>query len=212
MSDRVAIVAEPRTVTGKKVKQLRREGIIPGVLYGQEDAVSVQMDRKSLRRALRIVGTTQLADLELNGETHTVLVRDIQQHVTRGDVEHVDFLTVNMKETITSEAALVAVGKSVPETDGIGVVTLALHAVDIECLPGDLISEIEVDMSRIESPDQTLTVGDLDVPKGVTILTDDDTAVTAFQISREEEEEEDGEIEGGLEPEVITAAAEDDEA
>ncbi len=213
MSDRVAIVAETRTVTGKKVKQLRREGIIPGVVYGRNEPIQVQMENKSLRRALRVVGTTQLADLQIGDDTLTVLVREIQQHVTRGDLEHVDFMEVDMQRTITSEAALVATGTAAPEAEGMGMITLTLHGVEIECLPGDLVSEIEVDLSQIESPDHVLFVSDLVAPKGVTILTDPETPLTSFQIAREEEEEEgeEEEMEYGAEPEVITARDEDED-
>ena len=65
MSDRVTIVAEPRTVTGKKVNQLRREGVVPGVIYGQSEPVIIQMEAKPLRRALRSAGTNQLATIEV---------------------------------------------------------------------------------------------------------------------------------------------------
>ena len=72
MADNISIVAEPREVVGKKVKALRREGLVPGVVYGQSDPVNVQMERKALRRALRIVGTSQLADLEIDTFDHRV--------------------------------------------------------------------------------------------------------------------------------------------
>ncbi len=193
MSDRVTIEAEPRTVVGKKVKTLRREGIVPGVIYGQGDPINVQMNRLSLRRALRIVGTTQLADVDVAGEQHTVLVREIQQHVTRGDVEHVDFLEVDMKGTITSEAELVAVGVSPLAEEGLGTPVLILRSLELECRVDSLISEFEIDLSTIESPEHVIYVKDLQVPDGVTILTDPETAITSFQYTQLEEEEEEEE-------------------
>ena len=112
MSDRVTIAAEPRTVTGKKVKQLRRQGKIPGVIYGQSEPVNIQMDELQLVRALRVAGTTQLATLELEDKEYTVLAREVQQHVVRRNVMHIDFLEVDMQTTITSEAELVTVGEA----------------------------------------------------------------------------------------------------
>lgn len=195
MSDRVTIVAEPRTVTGKKVKQLRRDGVIPGVIYGQREPIMIQMDVKPLRRALRIAGTGQLATIELGNKEYTVLAREIQQHVTRRDLIHVDFLEVDMASTIRSEAELVSVGESPLVTSGEGIVALTLYSVEIECLPDALISQIEVDLSAIQTPDDSITVADLPVPEDVTVLTDPETLVARFEYALAPEEEEEEELE-----------------
>lgn len=192
MADRVKIDAEVRTVTGKKVKTLRAQNIVPGVIYGQQAPVNVQMDQRLLRRALRIVSTSELADLQVAGEAQarTVLVRDIQQHVTRGDVLHVDFFEVDMKSTLTAVAELVLVGKIAAELSSIGVVTQTLRSVEIETLPGNLVSEIEVDISLIKSTGDVITVADLKAPEGVEILSDPDTAVARFETASAEESDE----------------------
>ncbi|MFO7662392.1 MAG: 50S ribosomal protein L25, partial [Chloroflexota bacterium] len=194
MTDRIIIEAEQREVIGKQVNQLRRSGWIPGVVYGRNDPVSIQMEQKALRRALRTVGTTNLAELKFGNNTKTVLVRDIQQHLTRGDILHVDFLEVDMASTIRSEAELVAIGEAPPEADGLGVVTLMLRQVEIECLPDNLISQIEIDMSTFTSPEDIIHVSDIPVPSGVTILTDPDTIVARFEYVTAEEEVEEEEI------------------
>ncbi|MDX1413913.1 MAG: 50S ribosomal protein L25 [Candidatus Promineifilaceae bacterium] len=216
MSDRIKIVAEPRTVTGKKVNKLRREGLVPGVVYGQSEPINIQMNSLELRRALRVTGLNQLATLDLDGKQYTVLAREIQQHLTRREVLHVDFMEVDMAATITSVADLVTVGESAAAASEDGVVTLAIFSVDIECLPDALISQLEVDISRIETPNDTIHVSDLTAPKGVTILTDPDTLVASFSISRaalEEEEEgleEEMEITDAESVEVISKGKEDE--
>jgi large subunit ribosomal protein L25 len=213
MSDRVTIVAKPRTVTGKKVKQLRREGFIPGVIYGQREPVKIQMDVKPLRRALRIAGTGQLATVEVGDESYTVLAREIQQHVTRRDIIHVDFLEVDMTSTIRSEAELISVGESPTTAEGEGIIAQTLYAVEIECLPDALISQIEFDLSAIQTTDDSIMVADLQVPEDVTIVTDPETLVARFeyvQIEEEEEEEELLEMEAG-DVEVIGEEEEEEE-
>ena len=216
MSDRVTIVAEPRTVTGKKVNQLRRQGIVPGIVYGQSEPVKIQMNAKELRRALRVTGMNQLATLDVEGKAYTVLAREIQQHITRGDLLHIDFMEVDMSSTITSEADLIAVGESAAEATGDGVVTLSIYSVEIECLPDALISQIEIDISAIETPGDTIHVSDITVPDGVTILTDPEILVASFSITRaalEEEkegEEEEMEITDADSVEVISRAREED--
>lgn len=189
MSDRIVIEAEAREVTGKQVSQLRREGWIPGVIYGRADTRSVQMEQKALRRALRTVGTTHLADVSVGGKVHTVLVREIQQHATRGDILHVDFLEVDMKAKLRTEAELTGVGEAVPEAEGLGVATLMLREVEIECYPDDLVAQIDVNLDAIRTPDDVIHVRDLVAPKGVEILTDPDLVVARFEFTATEEEE-----------------------
>lgn len=198
-TDRLAIDADPRAVVGKKVKQLRREGLVPAVIYGINDPITIQMDNILLRRVLRRAGTTNLINISVEGGIRTVLAREIQQHLTRGDLIHVDFQEVDLKVKITAEASLILVGRSQMMEDALGSDVLSLNSVEIEALPDDLIAEIEVDVSQMKSADEPIYVSDLPVPDGVTILTDPETAVARFEYTRLEEEEEEEELEG-LEP------------
>jgi large subunit ribosomal protein L25 len=180
MSERLMIAAAPRTVIGKKVKQLRRSGYIPAVIYGQGEPEHIQLENLSLRRVLRHASTTHLISLDLGTQVRTVLAREIQAHLTRGDLLHIDFYEVNMSETITSEAALIMGGQSVPGERGDGRDVLLMHNVAIECLPDNLVSEIIVDMSQIKTVDDVIYVKDIALPEGVTILSDPETAVARF--------------------------------
>lgn len=218
MAERVTVDAQTRTTIGKQTRQLRREGQIPAVIYGQRDPVHVQIENLSLRRALREAGTNELIDINVGGSKITVLAREIQQHPTRGDLVHVDFYEVNMQETIQADVRLVFTGEIAEELRPMGEVIQVLHDVTVECLPGDLISEIVVDISGISAPDEAVFVSDLTPPPGVTILADLESAITSFEYFREEEEEEEEEEtlfgEQGEEVEVIArgrAADEDEE-
>ncbi len=190
MSEKLTIAAEPRTVIGKQVKQLRRAGMIPAIIYGQQEPVAIQLENKSLRRVLRHASTTHLIDLELQSGIRTVLAREIQQHPTRGDLIHVDFMEVNMAETITSEAELVLVGEVDEALKSLGTVVMLVQSVEIECLPGDLVSEIEVQAAGIASADDVIYISDLQLPKGVTILADPETVVAHFEYNLTAEAEE----------------------
>ena len=214
MTDRVIIEAESREVTGSQVNKLRQGGWIPGVVYGQKSPVNVQMEQKALRRALRIIGTTQLADLRVGDQSKTVLVREIQQHLTRGDVMHVDFLEVDMAAKLRAEVELVSIGEALPEEEGLGVATLMLRHVEVECFPDDLPAEISVDLSAIRSPDDVIHVRDLRVPDGVEIMTDADLVVARFEYAAADEEEEGGleeAEESAEEVEVISKGKKDEE-
>jgi large subunit ribosomal protein L25 len=204
MAERISLVGEIREVPGEKAKNLRKEGWIPAVIYGQGENLLIKVDNLTLRRGLRSAGTTNLIDISVEKGKHTVLAKDIQTHPTRGDLVHVDFYEVNMAEKIVVDAALVSVGIAAPEEDGLGVATLVIYSVEIECLPDNLVSEIEVDMTLIETPDDVITVSDLEVAEGVEILTDTDAVIASFEYARLEEEEEEEEEEL-----FITPSAED---
>ncbi|MDX1613990.1 MAG: 50S ribosomal protein L25 [Candidatus Promineifilaceae bacterium] len=193
MAERASLTADKRNIAGKKAKQLRRRGYIPAVIYGQGDSLLIQVENLPLRRVLRDAGTTNLIDIQVDNGTRTVLAKDVQTHPTRGSLIHVDFYEVNMQEKIVVEAALVPTGIAPPVVDGLGTTPLVVHAVEIECLPDNLISEIEVDLTQIETPEDMISVGDLPVPEGVDILTDLSLTVARFEYLREEEEEEEEE-------------------
>ena len=217
--ERLAIAAESREITGKKVKQLRRQGIAPAVIYGASEPVNIQLDAHTLRLLLRKSGGNNLIDVQLGDDTRTVLVRDIQQHVTRGDLIHVDFIEVDLKIVTTGVAELIAVGESEALAEGSGSISFALRSVTIEALPEALVSEIEVDISLIVTTDDVITIADLKMPKGVTILADPEETVASFAYDRaalEEEEEEEEGLEGDFTPsadsvEVIGKGKEEEE-
>ncbi len=216
MNERIVIEAEPREITGKGVSQLRRDGWIPGIVYGRQDPVSVQMEQKALRRALRVVGTSNLTDLNIGGNTRTVLVREIQQHATRGDIVHVDFLEVDMKAKLKAMVELIGEGQSQLEIDGLGDVTAMLREVEIECFPDDLVASISYDNSAIQAPEDVIHVKDLVAPEGVEILSDPDLVVARFEyvtLETEEEEEDEAMVdeEEAEDVEVISKGKKDEE-
>ncbi len=216
MSERIVIQAEPRNVTGKQVRHLRREGLVPAVIYGQSDPLVVQLEGAELRRLLRHAGETELIDISIGGDLRTVLARDIQKHITRADLMHVDFYEVNLQEKLRMEVPLVTIGALPSSIAGLGTVTLTLQEIELEALPTDLPPEIEVNLSLITDPEMTLHVRDLRAPAGVTILTAPDTALTTFsytisaeQAERDEEAMMFGPSAGAVE--VVSRAKEDED-
>lgn len=179
MADRLKFDAELRTLTGKKVKQLRRVGITPGVVYGASDAVSVQLETAPLFLYLRDAGSNDLLDLNIDGDVRTVITKDVQRHVTRGELVHVDFFEVNMKETIIVDIDVNLIGES-PVPTAEGIVQQVLFQVTVEALPDKLISSIDVDAALIDSMDATIFVSDLEMPEGVTSLSEPETAIATF--------------------------------
>ena len=193
--EQVELKTQKREVLGKKVKSLRREGLIPAVLYGHETAsVPLQVEERELNRVLAQAGGHRLIALKVgrSRKRQMALAREVQWDVISGKPLHVDFYAVVMTEKITTAVPLVLVGEA-PAAERVGAMVLqGLDEVEIECLPGDLIEAIEVDLSGLEEIDQAIFVKDLPVPPTVEILTDTEETVArvtwaAAEVVEEEE-------------------------
>jgi large subunit ribosomal protein L25 len=174
------LTADTRDGTGKGVaRKLRSVGRVPGVLYGHNvDPVPLSVDAKDLFHALHTsAGTNVLVDLEVGGTTHLALPREVQQDHIRGRLVHVDFLVIKADQTIAVDVPFREVGEAPGVKEG-GVVEHHVFELHVECLPADVPDEIVVDISNLELGD-SLKAGDLEPPKGVTILTDPDETVLA---------------------------------
>jgi large subunit ribosomal protein L25 len=171
--------AEARTVHGKHVRHLRREGIIPAVLYGHKtQPTSLQVDARELRGVLREAGTTHLISLQRGSKKPVVvLVREVQRSPIDNRVLHVDFYQVVMTEKITVAVPLTFVGTAPAMAQPNTVMLHGLEEVEIECLPGDLIETIEVDLSALVALDDAIHVKDLNVPSTIRILNDPEEVV-----------------------------------
>jgi large subunit ribosomal protein L25 len=191
--EQIELKTQKREVLGKKVKSLRREGLVPAVLYGHEtDSISLQVEERELNRVLAQAGEHRLIALKIGRarKPQMALTRDVQWDVITGRPLHVDFYAVVMTEKITTAVPLVLVGEA-PVVNRAEVILLqGLDEVEIECLPGDLIEAIEVDVGELEEVDQAIYVKDLRVPPAVEILTDAEEIVAKVAWAAPEEVEE----------------------
>jgi large subunit ribosomal protein L25 len=213
------LVAERREGTGKGVaRKLRAAGRIPAVVYGQGMvAAAVSVDAKDLYHVLHAGGANVLLDLVVDGEPHFALARDVQRDHIRGQFVHVDFLTVSRTEKITIEVPVRAVGESVGVKAG-GVLEHHLWEIQAECLPSDVPEAIDVDVSELAVGD-SLKVGDVAAPQGVTFLSPLDELVLAVvppqarEVAEFESEAEaaEGEAAEAAEGEAAPAAADAEE-
>jgi large subunit ribosomal protein L25 len=214
MKERVTLASQPRQTLGKKVKRLRAEGWIPGVLYGRDvESTNIKLQERELSKVLQEAGATALIDLHIEGESdpRTVLAREIQRDILTSRLRHVDFFQVRLDEKVRTSPALNIVGTSPIVEDGSAVLVQVLNHIDVECLPGDLIDSIDVDISSLQTLADSVTVADLPVPFGVTIMADPTDVVASVVAPRAAIEEE---IEEGLEAdleEMERGEAEDEE-
>jgi len=205
--EQIELKVQKRDVSGKKVKRLRREGIVPAVLYGREtESVALQVEERELSRVLAQAGEHRLIALQIgqSKKPQMVLTRDVQWDAITSRPIHADFYAVVMTEKITTEVPLVLVGKA-PAAEKAGTILLQnLDEVEIECLPGDLIEAIEVDVSVLAEMDQAIYVKDLRVAPTIEVLTDAEELVAKVDWAAREEVVEEVVPAAPAEVEVIT--------
>ncbi len=209
----VTIQAEPRQGTGKGVaRKLRAVGKVPAVLYGRGmDPVAVAVDRISLIRAFKTdAGRNVLIDLEVDGDTHLTLARELQRDPVRGTLLHVDFLKIARDVAIEVDVPIHITGESPGVKEG-GVIEHHLWSVRVTCLPMNVPERMVADVSTMVIGDM-LRVADLKAVEGVTILTNPEEAVLGVvvpQILKVEEEVPAEAVEGveGEVPEAVEGEA-----
>jgi len=202
----VVLAAEVGRPTGSRaVRRLRREGKIPGVIYGHgTEPLPVAVAAREFRAALTgEAGLNQLLSLDTGGSTYLTLAREMQRHPVAQTVTHVDFVIVRRDEVISADVPITLVGEATAVHHGDGLVEQQLFTLTINALPADIPSAIEADVSELAIGGQ-VRVSDLTLPAGVTTDVDPDSAVVIGQPPRvvvEELPAEGEEVaEGGAEP------------
>ncbi|MFV1860084.1 MAG: 50S ribosomal protein L25 [Anaerolineales bacterium] len=212
--DTPKLKGQKRTLIGKRVKTLRKNGQLPGVLYGAGiESVPIELDGREAARLLSRASGSTLIELDLDDESHSVLVRGVQRDVIRGDYLHVDFLKVAMDVRIRAEVPIEMIGEP-PAAEEAGVVLLTgVNTVEVEALPADLPDRITVNLEILENLEDSITVADLFLGQEITVLTEPDELIArpiyqAEEIIEEIVEEE--ELEELLEGEEVEGVGEDE--
>ncbi len=193
------LTAQPRTITGRRVKQLRQQGLVPVVVYGNVDEPeNLQIPARSMEVLLRKGGGSQLVELQVEGgRKHNVLFREIQRHPVRHNLMHADFYAVSMREKQQVSIPITAVGE--PEALEPGLMLLqALDSIELEALPANIPASIEVDVTGLDL-DNAINVADLPAIDGVEYLADPDEPVFNMILTRAGASEEEEDLEGAPE-------------
>jgi len=186
--EEILLDAEPRDVIGKQVKALRRQGKVPGILYGRSmQPTPILMDLRNATRTLGPLAPSALVTVVLAGEKHLALVREKQRDFIRGTLKHVDFQAVSMKEKLRVNVLVDLVGLAPAIKDFNGVLVEGLTEVEVECFPQDLPSKISVDISGLNKIGDSVTVRDLIMPPNVASLDNPDDMIVIVTAQAAEE-------------------------
>jgi len=208
--EKIVLNAEKRKIIGKHVKSLRREGKVPAIIYGSDlESLPITLDMRDTTNTLNKVSGSSILTINVDGEEHATLVREIQQDYIKGTLLHVDFLAISMKEKLRTDVSISLVGEAPVLEEFSAMIMSGIDQIEVECLPQDLPEVIEVDVSHLEELGQVIYVKDIPAIPDVEFLTDPEELVAVASAIKEEvvevEEEEEllEEAELGAEPEVI---------
>ena len=210
--------ASPREILGRKTKNLRKNGQIPAILYGRNfKNIPLSLDAAEFDKVFNTAGGSTLVALETKGqEPVKILIHEPQRDPVTDKIIHADLYKVDMTQEIHTEIPLEFMGTSPAVEDLEGNLITNKDALEVECLPDKLVSEIKVDISSLKTFENLIKISDLNIPEGIKILADPEEIVAQVTPPRSEEELEEMEKEAGAEEkaqiENIEAQAEKEKA
>lgn len=189
----VQLMVDPRVVTGKKVKTLRRQGIVPAHLYGRgTESLALQAPASSITTLLRTAERNTIIDLRINGEgeSRPVMLRGVQRDPVTDELVHIDFFQISLTERIHADVQLILTGEAPAVHIFSGVLLQNLDRLTVEALPTEIPGHIDVDVSDLDTLDSAIHVRDIEIPPNVLLLSDPDQVVAKVSPPRLVTEEE----------------------
>src|SRR5690554_1182504 len=197
------LTAQIREESGKRIsRRLRAEKQLPAVLYGKENK-KLTIDEREAQKLLNIMGMSHLIKLKIKtpkkkkAEEHAVLIKEAQVHPLKGNLLHLDLYEVSLDHKVTLKIPLTFIGEEERVNDG-SIIEQMLYEIEISCLPTQIPEKIEVDISKL-TMNESITAGDLNLPKGVDLVTSPTKHVVSAaspkmeELPEEEEKAEEGE-------------------
>ena len=193
MSDKkiLKLKAEVRELSDKSLKEGRNAGKIPGIVYGgKKDNVNLWVDKLVFSKMFSEAGENTVVELEIGNKKENVLIYDYQIDPLSDEFTHTDFLRVDMNKKIEADVPLVYTGEAPAVKELGGTLIKSLDSIAVKCLPGNIPSEFEIDLSKIVDFDSYFTVKDLqkNVPEDVEILVNEEVIIASATPPRSEEE------------------------
>lgn len=184
----ISLKATIRKEVGKKADKLRKENLIPAVMYGNKIAAeNITVNYNDFKKVYDKAGESALIELEVEGKKLNVLIHDTQLAPMSGKISHIDFFQVNMKEEVETEIPLEFVGEA-PAVKALGGVLIKnMDEISVKCLPADLPEKYVIDISTLATFDDVISVKDLKVSDKIEILLDGETVIALVAAPRTEE-------------------------
>ncbi len=175
-NDKISLKLETREAKGKKVAKLRKEGQLPGVVYGQGfEAIAVQAPKLAVEKAVKQAGGHAPVHLTIDGKRKIAMIKNVDINPAKHSVRHVEFHAVKQNEKVEAEIPIKLVGVGESEAEKAGLIVLqTLETLKVKAFPMDLPESLDVSIAELSEPNQHLTVADITVPEGVELSEDDE--------------------------------------
>lgn len=182
---KINVKISPREVVGKKVKELRKEGQVPVSLYGPKyESRNFAVNAREMGKVFADAGYSNIIDAAIDGEdAERLLIKEMQVNPVTDEILHVSFYVIDRKTAITANVPVVIIGESPVVDTGEGFVVPSLDAITIRCLPDQLMSEIQVDVSGLAEIGASITVSDIKLPEGVELDSSMDPTTAVAYVS-----------------------------
>ncbi len=185
------VKVEKRSVFGKQLKKLRREGLLPANIYGKDiDSVAVQLPLKTFEDLYKEVGSSGVVEVEFDGDKRPTLIHNMQYDFVNHTPLHADFFQVNLKEKVKTVVPLHIVGEAKAVTEKLGMLMQPVNEVEVEALPTDLPEHVEIDVTELAEVGQNLKISDIKIAGDVAILNDPEQVIASIAELVSEEAEE----------------------
>ncbi len=186
MPEQVTLTVEKRTVLGKQVRQLRRQGVLPANIFGgNHESIAVQLNALELQRLLKGYGRSTLFRVKLPGAgEQTVMIRHVQREPVTGAIQHVDFMHVEMSQPLKVRIPVQLTGEAPAVKTHGGILMRQTDSLEVEALPADLPDALLIDVSGLTELNASLTAADIQMPRGVKLLANPDELLVAIGVPR----------------------------
>ncbi len=190
MTKKIILKSLSRKKEENNSKEIRRAGFVPGVLYGAGiDNVTLKVKAVDLEKVFKEAGESTLVDLQIDDKPITkIIIKDVQIDSLKDTIKHVDFYQVNMAKTIEVEIPFEFINESGAEKEHGAMIMKNIVSVLVKCLPGDLVENIEVDMSKLQNIGDVIRISDLELPKSFELISDLNEAIISATEHKVEEE------------------------
>jgi large subunit ribosomal protein L25 len=183
------LAVQTRVIFGKKVKALRKEGLVPAELYGHDLAnVHLSVPLKEFNKVFKLAGKSTVVTLTIDKDKKPAIIHDVVRDALTNEVAHIDFYQVRMDEVIKAKVPLEFIGIAPAIKSLQAVINKSMAAIEVEALPNDLPHSITVDLSVLDELNKSIYVHDLKLPKGVKVLVEGETAIATATPPAPEEE------------------------
>ena len=210
--EKVVIKATKRDVTGKKVSQLRREGKMPGVVYGHHiDPIAIVMDAREVTRAMIGLTPSSIVTIDIDGEDHAALIRERQRDYLRNKFIHIDFQAVSRTEKIRARIETVLEGTAPAVKNYNGIVLHEKEYIEVEALPEHLPERFVIDISNLNRIGDMIRISDMKIADDVTVFDDVNDVIVSISGVKEDTADEE-EAASADEPEVVEKGKKEEEA